>query len=254
MRKSTLLIVFLLATLTANIALAAPLSQETDGEIYIVQANDWLSKIAEKYYGDMFAYPTIVAATNAKAAHDDTFTFIEDPDLIEIGQVLWIPDAVASKQQQPDELTTQEQFTDPFAYCAAVGTIDMPDQRYTGPEVPEEIVEGVRKASGISHDAPTEWVVAGTVWRCMDGKVWACFVGANLPCTARADTSEAPTVAMENFCNANSNADVIPAAVTGRETVYEWRCTAGVPEIVKQLFEPDAQGFISNFWYEISPK
>jgi hypothetical protein len=28
-------------------------------------------------------------------------------------------------------------FTDPFAYCAALGTIDAPDSRYTGPKVPE---------------------------------------------------------------------------------------------------------------------
>ncbi len=59
---------------------------------------------------------------------------------------------------------------------------------------------------------------------------------------------------MEDFCEANPNADVIPAVVTGRETVYEWRCTDGFPRIVKQLFAPDAQGFISNFWYEINPK
>jgi hypothetical protein len=144
-------------------------------------------------------------------------------------------------------------FADPFAYCEAVGNIDAPDARYTGPAVPEAIIAGLRKEAGIADDAPTDWVVQGTVWRCMDGEVWACFVGANLPCDAKADTSRTPTSAMTDFCRENPDSDFIPADVTGRETVYEWRCTGGVPEVVKQVFTPDAQSFLSDFWYEINP-
>ncbi len=66
-----------------------------DGQAYIVQADDWLSKLADKFYGDMFTYPTIVDATNAKAATDSTFATIDNPDLIEIGWKLWIPAAPA---------------------------------------------------------------------------------------------------------------------------------------------------------------
>ena len=147
----------------------------------------------------------------------------------------------------------QAQFTDPFDYCAAVGAIDAPDARYTGPDTPEVIVNDLRKVLGTPDDAPMEWFVEGTFWRCMDGKVWACFVGANLPCTEKADTSRTPTPDMADFCKANTNSDFIPASVTGRATVYEWRCTNDAPEIVKQLVEPDAQGFQSNIWYEIGP-
>jgi len=50
-----------------------------------------LSRLSDKFYGDLLAYPVIVEATNAKAAEDDTYTFITDPDVIEIGQKLWIP-------------------------------------------------------------------------------------------------------------------------------------------------------------------
>lgn len=77
--------------LTAGLATAAPQSQEADGEAYIVQADDWLSKIAQKYLGDMLAYPAIVEATNAKAAQDNSFAAITNPDIIEVGQKLWIP-------------------------------------------------------------------------------------------------------------------------------------------------------------------
>ncbi len=144
-------------------------------------------------------------------------------------------------------------FSDPFAYCTAVGTVDEPDARYTGPKTPDVVVKGVLKASGASPDAPVEVFAQGTFWRCMDGKVYACTVGANLPCTSKADTGRTPTADEKDFCTANPNADVVPAVVTGRETVYEWRCKDGAPEIVRQVFTPDARGFISDFWYALSP-
>ena len=164
-------------------------------------------------------------------------------------QATAVPTAVAS----PSPATEQGQFTDPFAYCTAVGTMDTPDARYAGPKTPDAVVNGLRKVLETPDDVPMEPFVAGTFWRCMDGAVWACFVGANLPCTTKADTSRTPTPDMADFCTANPNSDFIPAYVTGRATVYEWRCTNDAPEIVKQLVEPDAQGFWSNIWYEISP-
>ena len=35
-------------------------SDASCAEDYVVQADDWLSKIAEKFYGDVLAYPTIL--------------------------------------------------------------------------------------------------------------------------------------------------------------------------------------------------
>jgi len=144
-------------------------------------------------------------------------------------------------------------FTDPFAYCAAVGTVDSPGADYTGPAVPEVIALGLQRAFN-APDTPLEVMQNGSFWRCMDGRVYACFVGANLPCEAKADTDRTPTQEEIDFCQANPASDFIPAAVTGRETVYEWRCSNGTPEIVRELSQPDAQGFISDIWYEISPE
>lgn len=59
----------------------------------VVQADDWLSKIAEKSYGDVLAYPAIADATNAKHAVDDTFAIIENVDVIEPGWKLCLPSA-----------------------------------------------------------------------------------------------------------------------------------------------------------------
>lgn len=142
--------------------------------------------------------------------------------------------------------------TDPFAYCAAVGTIDAPDETYAGPDVPQSVAEGLQTALDVP-DTPLDVLQNGSTWRCMDGDVYACFVGANLPCDAKADTDRTPTQEEIEFCDANPDAEVIPAAVTGRETVYEWRCRDGAAETVSQVFHADAQGFLSEFWYKISP-
>jgi tungstate transport system substrate-binding protein len=59
----------------------------------VVQADDWLSKIAEKVYGDVFTYSAIAEATNAKSAEDASFATIENVDVIEVGWKLCIPSA-----------------------------------------------------------------------------------------------------------------------------------------------------------------
>lgn len=79
-------------TIWITFVFAAPSAQEA-GQEYIVQADDWLSKLADKFYGDPLAYVAIVAATNATAATDPAFTTITNPDQIEVGQKLVIPTA-----------------------------------------------------------------------------------------------------------------------------------------------------------------
>jgi phosphonate transport system substrate-binding protein len=92
MRKNAtaFLLVVLLLTLVSSLAVAAP-PQQSGGENYTVQADDWLSKLADKFLGDVFAWPAIWEATNAKALTDPTYTQIADPNVIEVGQVLYIP-------------------------------------------------------------------------------------------------------------------------------------------------------------------
>jgi hypothetical protein len=146
---------------------------------------------------------------------------------------------------------TPAQFDDPFAYCAAVGTIDTPDARYTGSNPPEAVVQGLMKAMGLPADASAEAVAQSLFWRCMDYKVYACTVGANIPCQEKADTSKTPSAAMNDYCTQNPAADVIPAAVTGRATVYEWSCVNGTATAGQQFTQPDAQGYLAMYWYEI---
>ncbi|MGH6900421.1 MAG: hypothetical protein ACREJ5_28385 [Geminicoccaceae bacterium] len=143
----------------------------------------------------------------------------------------------------------EQRFDDPFAYCAAVGTIDAPDARYAGPGMPDAIAQGLRTALGMPEDAPLR---AHSTWRCMAGKVYACTVGANLPCQEQADTSRSPTPAMTTFCRENPGSDFIPMVVTGRATVYAWRCEHDAPAIERQITRPDARGYLADIWYEIA--
>jgi oligopeptide transport system substrate-binding protein len=84
-----LLAVTMLAVLVPT-ALAAPTAQ---GQDYVVVADDWLSKLADKYLGNPMAYPAIVEYTNQKHAEDASYAEITDPDLIEVGWKIYIPSA-----------------------------------------------------------------------------------------------------------------------------------------------------------------
>ncbi|MCK6626895.1 MAG: extracellular solute-binding protein [Anaerolineae bacterium] len=59
----------------------------------VVQADDWLSKLADKFYGDPLAFQAIADATNAKNAADSSYAKIDNVNIIEVGWKLCIPGA-----------------------------------------------------------------------------------------------------------------------------------------------------------------
>lgn len=144
-------------------------------------------------------------------------------------------------------------LADPWGYCAAAQTIDAPDARYTGPAMPETLAAGLQFAITGKAEAPAPSILGNSFWRCMGGKVYACTVGANLPCRSKANTGTTPTDAMNGFCKEQPNADFIPMYVTGHDTIYEWACKDGAAQAGKQIAEVDAQGFIAGIWHEIPP-
>ncbi len=145
-------------------------------------------------------------------------------------------------------------YTDPFAYCAAVGTIDQPDARYTGTPVPDAVINGFKQAANLqSSSEPMDTLRKTTIWRCMDGKVYACNFGANLACDSKADTSETSTAPLDEYCAANPNADFIPLAVVGHNSIYSWHCVNGTAKVLNQVDSPDAQGYLKSIWYALTP-
>jgi hypothetical protein len=147
------------------------------------------------------------------------------------------------------------QFSDPFAYCAAMGTVDGTEGHYSGPPMTEPIARALIKATGGQESAESlKAFMSNSVFRCVDGQVVACTVGANLPCMDKLNLDQTPAQALLDFCSANSTSDSIPMAVTGHNSAYEWACKDAKPFIVKQIAEPDAQGFTKGIWYPIPPQ
>ncbi|HST74031.1 MAG TPA: hypothetical protein VLJ20_01565 [Acetobacteraceae bacterium] len=143
-------------------------------------------------------------------------------------------------------------YTDPAAYCAAVGTIDKPDARYTGKPVPEWIARALMRGTNApAHSSPAFFEHAA--WRCDHGRVLACSYGANIPCDSKANTSRAPGPGAKEFCRENPDADVVPAVATGHDTVFAWRCKGKRPVIARQVLEVDRRGFPTEFWHVVSP-
>ena len=88
---SVLMLVALVIALLPAVASAAPAAAE--GKVYTIQKDDWLSKLADKEYGDGSAFWAIYYFNNLSAVGDSTFVYIENPDLIEVGDSLYLPTA-----------------------------------------------------------------------------------------------------------------------------------------------------------------
>ena len=148
----------------------------------------------------------------------------------------------------------QQTFSDPFAYCAAVGQIDKPDARYTGPAMSDALFKDYLKAAGLDANANyPDGFKQATVWRCMGGQVYACNFGANIPCDSKANTDKTPTQGMKDYCQQSPDSDFIPAAVTGHNGIYNWQCVKGQPQIHSQAFTVDAAGYQASFWTLLPP-
>ena len=57
--KKLFSLVMVIAMLAAFVPVAAAAPPEQEGQEYIISLGDWLSKIAEKYLGNVMAYPLI---------------------------------------------------------------------------------------------------------------------------------------------------------------------------------------------------
>ena len=100
---------------------------------YIVQPGDWLAKIAARYYDNPWAYPIVVFATNSAVRYGDGFQIISDPNLIEPGWKLCIPDAeTAMGAVGVDTLKNIAYRSD----WTAEGTAPLVDGAYSEPAAP----------------------------------------------------------------------------------------------------------------------
>ncbi len=142
-------------------------------------------------------------------------------------------------------------YGDPWDYCQATGSISEPGAEYTGAQPHPGITASILQAMGMD----TETAASGSfsvIWRCMDSQVWGCDVSSYPNCPNPVDFSTEPSDIMKQECaKAELDNVVLPSAVTGRDTAYEWTCRNGIPEISGQGVSADAYGFNASIWLPV---
>ena len=130
----------------------------------------------------------------------------------------------------------------PGAFCARIGNDDALRP------IPESLVAAAGTALGTTM--PAGLAMKATVFRCANGHVLVCTVGANLVC-GRANTSRTPGRGQIDWCRAHPSDTFIPLVAAGHDTVYAWRCQDGVPRIDRRVLDVDPDGFIAQNWRQL---
>jgi hypothetical protein len=108
--------------------------------------------------------------------------------------------------------------------------------------VPDSLAPLVAKAFALD-----EQVVRGaSYYRCADGLLLACAIGANLPCGKGNVSRQIPGA--DEFCRRNPSSNFIPMSITGHDTIYAWRCAGGFAAPGRPVERLDRQGFVARYW------
>jgi len=160
--RLTVLIAILMMILPAA-AVAAPPAQG-GGQDYVVVADDWLSKLADKFLGDILAYPAITYYTNQKNAEDSSYAKITNSDVIEVGWKIYIPSAEEATAYFAGQVATAGASGGDTIKIGALAPLSAPGS-VTGGEAMkiamEIAVEEVNAAGGVLGK-PVEMVLVDT--------------------------------------------------------------------------------------------
>ncbi|MBZ9849310.1 hypothetical protein LB565_15090 [Mesorhizobium sp. CA14] len=108
-------------------------------------------------------------------------------------------------------------------------------------------VKAFKKLFPDAKDTPAESELQTQAnYRCMNGKVLACFVGANLPCAKMNAARDNPGA--DEFCKTNPNDDAVPAFATGHDAVYAYKCRNGKAVVTGESWVLDKRGFAKKLW------
>jgi heat shock protein HslJ len=118
----------------AGVAVAQEDEDDGDGVAYTVQAGDHLMKLAREFFGEASAFERIVEATNRLAATDDNYQAISNPNIILVGQRLWIPGLAELPEgmdmEEADMTTDTETDMDDGATDTTAETVDLAGTRW----------------------------------------------------------------------------------------------------------------------------
>jgi hypothetical protein len=93
---------------------------------------------------------------------------------------------------------------------------------------------------------PDDHELKSAVFRCMDGRLLACFVGVNLPC-GKLEVSRKNRGAVA-YCRQHPGSSIVPMAATGHDTIYFFTCSKNKAEVSKQNWSVDHRGFGIELW------
>ncbi len=157
------------------------------------------------------------------------------------------PAASANIPGSATAVETTERYTDPFAYCRAVGTVSRPDARYKGPEVPTSLAAALEFLPGTPGMDHVEW-------RCAKGNVLGCVSTQASFCSPLTDAekSRTPTTEMVKYCRERPNSSPVPSGIVGYNNLYQWRCEGANPVIGREVNTIDDQGYNASLWKAVS--
>jgi hypothetical protein len=135
---------------------------------------------------------------------------------------------------------------DPFAYCLAIGSVDTPASGSS--PVPMALKPFLSRALGLS--AGRDVRLESYYWRCMNGMVFVCAIGANIPCGAKADLAKR-NLGADKYCQDNPGATFVPAYATGHETLFAWSCSLGHAMPGKRIAKLDPRGYRIDIWHKV---
>lgn len=124
------------------------------------------------------------------------------------------------------------------ALCQAAETDPAPKP------LPQSLIAAARTSFGYTQ-MPADVVRRLTVFRCAAGQPLICSLGANLPCGKANRAASLP--AASTWCQANPQSDVVPAYVTGHDSLFQWHC-AGGKAVANHPAAIDAQGYFASYW------
>lgn len=133
-------------------------------------------------------------------------------------------------------------------YCRKVGNDDT--IREYSHALYRGTVEAFRKlfpdAKGALNDSDFE---TQAQYRCMNGRIMVCFVGANLPCVKM--NADRHNAGAEAYCRSARDGDHVSAAATGHDAVFSFQCRNGKAEVVGEPWKLDKRGFAKKLWAEL---
>jgi len=91
--------------------------------------------------------------------------------------------------------------------------------------IPSDLLPYARRLYPYYENDVDDYLLGSTVYRCMNGEVFLCNYGANIPCT-KADLSR-HLASVDAYCKEVRNDNFVPMAATGHATIYTWRCVDG---------------------------